>query len=199
MSTPVPSRTDRGALVLAIILGIGVTGYTLIDAVMRIVVIAGNTAVPVVAAFDQTASLPVLPDGGALDVVASQVTVFASDMAGVTVGSLILAEVVYAVAVTLTVICACLVIRNIIRGEAFSRANVGLVGTATFAVAFGWVLNWLFTTMGANGALAALGAPHANAPFAIEPVMIFVIAALGGLSTAFVVGHRLQNETEGLV
>ncbi|MDO7882680.1 hypothetical protein [Antiquaquibacter soli] len=199
MSTPLPSRSDRGALILAIVLGIGVVGYTLFEAVIRSILILGNTNVPVVAAFDDMASLAVLPDGGSLDVVASQAIVSASGMDPVTVTSLLLAEIISALAVSITVVCTCLVLRNIIRGEAFGRANVVLVGTATFAVAGGWVLNWLFTTMGANGALAALGAPTANVPFPVEPVTVFAIAALGGLSTAFVIGHRLQNETEGLV
>ncbi len=198
MSTPVLSRYDRSALILAIVIGVGVVGYTLFDAVSRIVVILGNTAVPVTAAFDTTATLPV-GDDQAIEVIASQVVVHASGMAAITVASLVLAEVVYAVAVAVTVVFACLVIRNIIRGEAFSSANVGLFGASTFVIGIGWVLTWLFSTMGANGALAALGAGGANTMFAIEPVMVFAIAALGGLSTAFVVGNRLQRETEGLV
>jgi hypothetical protein len=199
MSPSVPSRNDRAALIIAIIIGVGVVGYSLIDAITRIVVIVGNTNVPVTAAFDTAATLPLGPDGSAIDVIASQAVVYASDMAGITVVSLVLAEIVYAIAVSVTVLCASFALRNIIRGRAFSTANVGLIGVATLTVAFGWMLNWLFTTMGANGALAALGAPGANAPFAVEPVMIFAIAALGGLSTAFVVGHRLENETKGLV
>lgn len=196
-----PKPADRAAMLVAVLLGAGVAVFTLTQAVIRILQIAPNRDVPVTASFAETpAALPIGPGGAQVEVIAQQVVISASDMAPIAVFSLIAAEAVYAIAVISSVICVSLVIRNIIRGEAFGGANVGLVGTLTLVVAIGWVLTWLFTTMGANGAAAALAGEYPeNTPLTIPPVMPFVIAALGALSAAFVIGNRLQRDTEGLV
>ena len=156
-STLQPKPADRVALLVTIVLGAAAAAVTLVQAVIRIIQILPNKDVPVTAAFaDTPAKLPIGPDGSQVTVVAEQVLISASDMAPITVFSLIAAELVYALAVVGAVVCVSIAIRNIIRGEAFSRANVGLIGTLTFVVAVGWILTWLFQTMGANGAAAAV-------------------------------------------
>lgn len=200
-STPVPSKWDTSALWVAIILGAGAAVWTVTNAVTRIAEIAPNRDVPVTAAFaDTLATMPVGPDGADVEVVASQVVLRVSDMPAITLWSLILAEAVYALAVVAVVVLVCLVIRNVIRGKAFDRSTVGYVGLATFTVAGGWILTWLFRTMGANGGAAALsGDSPLNTAFVIEPVVVFAIASLGALAAAFQIGHKLQREQEGLV
>lgn len=196
-----PGSWDRAALSTAIVIGAGVTIFTLVSAVMRVIEVLRNVDVPVTAAFaDTPATLPIGPGGAPVEIVASEVIIRVSGMPPITLVSLVLAEVVSALAIVVTVVAVCFVIRNIIRGQAFGRANVGLVGIATLAIAFGWLLTWLFSTMGANGAATALaGEAGANSAFEFVPVQIFAIAALGALSSAFVIGNRLQTETEGLV
>ncbi|MDH6179842.1 hypothetical protein M2152_000024 [Microbacteriaceae bacterium SG_E_30_P1] len=196
-----PKPSDRGALVLTIVLGAGVSVWTIIQAVLRIIQIAPNKDVPITAAFAETpATLPIGPGGASVDVVANQVTFLASDLAPATYVALILGEVVFAIAVVATVVCVSIVIRNLIRGAAFTRQNLALVGTSTIVVAFGWMLTWLFTTMGANGGAAALAGEYPdNTPRPVDPIMIFAIAALGALVVAFQAGYRLDRETEGLV
>ncbi len=200
-STLQPKPADRVALIVTIALGAAAAIVTLVQAIARIIEIVPNRDVPVLASFaDTPATLPIGPGGADVTVVPEQVLISASDMAPITVFSLIAAEVIYAVAVIAAVVCVSLAIRNIIRGRAFSAANVGLVGTLTFVVAFGWILTWLFRTMGANGAAAALAGEYPeNTALPMELVVPFAIGALGALSAAFVAGHRLQRDTEGLV
>lgn len=200
-SAPVPSKWDRSALLLAIVLGVAAAAWTLVNAVTRILEIAPNRDVPVTASFaDTPATMPVGPGGADVEVGATQVVLRVSDMPPVTLWSLILAEVFYAAAVLTVIVFTCLIIRNVIRGRAFDRATVAYVGFATFAVAGGWVLTWLFRTMGANGGAAALyGDRPLNTAFAIEPVVFFAIASMGVLAAAFQIGHKLQREQEGLV
>jgi len=200
-STPVPSRNDTAALWVAILLGAGAAVYTVVQAVLRIVEIASNRDVPVTAAFaDSVATMPIGPGGADIEVVPAQVVLSVSDMPPVTLWSLILAEVVYALGVVAVIALVCLVIRNLIRGQAFASSTVGYVGTATVVVGVAWILTWLFRTMGANGGAAALAGEYPeNTAFTIEPVVLFAIASLGALTAAFQIGHKLQREQEGLV
>lgn len=200
-SAPVPSKWDQSALWLAIVLGAAAAVWTVVQAVLRIIQIVPNRDVPVTAAFaDTTATLPIGPGGADVEVVASQVVLRVSDLPPITLWSLVLAQVVYAAAVVTIIALVCLVIRNIIRGRAFDRSTVGYIGTATIVVGVGWVLSWLFTTMGANGGAAALaGERPDNTAFVIEPIVFFAIASLGALTAAFQIGHKLQREQEGLV
>ena len=196
-----PSRFDTGALWLAILFGAGTIVWTIVSAVTRIAEIAPNRDVPVPAAFaDTPATLPIGPGGAEVQVVAERVVLTVSDMPPITLWSLILAEVVTALATVLVIALTILVIRNIITGRAFDASTVGYVGIATLAVGAGWGLSWLFTTMGANGGAAALaGEPPQNTAFVVEPTTIFAIAALGGLTAAFQIGHKLRTFSEGLV
>lgn len=200
-STPVPSKWDASALWVAIFLGAGTAVWTVVQAVLRIIEIAPNRDVPVLASFgDSTATMPIGPGGAEVEVVPAQVVLSVSDMPPITLWSLILAEVVYAVAVVAVVAFVCLTIRNLIRGRAFDGSTVRYVGWATVAVAVGWIVTWLFRTMGANGGAAALaGERPVNTPFSIEFVAVFAIASMGALAAAFQVGHKLQRDAEGLV
>ena len=195
-----PSTWDRGALWGTILIGIVAAGWTLVTAVLRIIEISPNRDVPVVASFaDTEAVLPVGDDGGTITAMADRVTVFASGMAPITVFSLIAATVIGALATVVVIGAVCILTREIIRGRAFSRRSVGAVGVAVLVAAFGWIGHWLFSTMGTNGALAALGSFDASTVTPAEPTLIFGIAALGALSAAWVIGGRIQRETEGLV
>lgn len=196
-----PNKWDRGALYASIVFGVIAAGWTVVHAVLRIIQIAPNRDVPVTASYTDTPlTLPVGPDGAQVPAVAQQVVIYVSDMPAITVASLIIAEIVYALAVVGTIACVCLVIRNLIAGRAFTKSTVALVGTATLTVAFGWVFTWLFRTMGANGGASALSDKTIfNSTTGADPVILFAIASLGALAFAFTAGGRLQRETEGLV
>lgn len=196
----VPSPTDRAALGVTMVLGALAAGWTLVQAVLRIVEIVPNRDVPVTAAFaDTPATLPIGPDGAAVEVVVERAEFLVSDMPPITLVSLILAEVVSALAIVGAVVCVILLTRNLMRGRAFGAQNVWLVGTGTVIVAIGWILSWLFETMGANGGTAALGSPGENSSLPLEIVPAFAVASLGALAVAFQIGHRLQRDAEGLI
>ena len=202
MSTTLkPNRSDSAALYVAIAFGVGAAVWTIIHAIERIAVIVTNRDVPITASFvDTPATLPIGPGGADVPVVVEQVVFQTSGMPGITIASLLLAEIVFALAVLVTITCVCLVIRNLIRGRAFDRSTVGLVGTATLTVAIGWVLTSLFTTMAANGGTSALsGGAADNTLMQVDPVFLFGIGSLGALTVAFQAGARLQKDTEGLV
>lgn len=201
-TTTTPTRNDTAALWLAMLFGAGAAGVTVFQAVTRVIEIAPNRDVPVTASFaDTAATMPIGPEGADVEVIAQEAIIRVSGMPGITLWSLILAEVLYALAVLALIVLVCLVIRNIIRGRVFTAQTVGCVGTATLVVGVGWILTWLFTTMGANGAAAVLSASTdpANTAFVIEPVVLFAIASMGVLTAAFQIGHKLQRDAEGLV
>src|SRR5688572_17723448 len=115
------SKSDDAALKFGIVLGAVAAAWTVVQAVQRIVQIAPNRDVPVTAAFaDSTATMPVGPGGTDVEVIPTQVVLSVSDMPGITLWSLILAEVVYALAVVTAIALVCLVIRNVTRGKAFA-------------------------------------------------------------------------------
>lgn len=195
------SKWDDAALKFGIVMGAAAAIWTIVQAVQRIIRIAPNRDVPVTAAFaDSTATMPVGPGGTEVEVIPTQVVLSVSDMPGITLWSLILAEVVYALAVVTVIALVCVVIRNVVRGKAFAPQTVGYIGASTIVVGVGWILTWLFRTMGANGGAAALaGESPVNTAFGIEPVVIFAIASMGVLAAAFQIGGKLQRENEGLV
>jgi len=200
-STPTPTKSDVAALWVTLILGVAAAAWTLGHAVRRVAEIIPNRDVPVTASFaDTPATLPIGPGGTAVDVVAQEVVIRASGMPPVTLAALVLAEVVYTLAVVATIALVCLIIRNIIRGHAFSRSTVRYVSAATLVVAIGWALTSLFATMGANGAASTLAQGHSvNTLLPIGPVVLFAIASMGALAAAFQIGHKLQREAEGLI
>jgi hypothetical protein len=199
--TPKPKPWDSAALLISILLGIAVAVFVVVRATIRIVEIAGNRDVAITAAFaDTPATLPIGPDGAAIDVIAQEVVFRVSDLPPVSLVSLILAEAVFAVAAVITIASVCIVLRNLIRGRAFVAQTGKYVGIASLAAVVGWVLTWLFTTMGANGGSSALsGTGAVNTAFPVDPLTIFAIAAIGALSVAFQAGYRLQRDTDGLV
>src|SRR5690242_3262252 len=101
MSSASPlSKWDDAALKFGIVLGAAAAIWTVYQAVVRIVQIAPNRDVPVTAAFaESTATMPIGPGGAEVEVVPSQVVLSVSDLPAITLWSLILAEVVYALAV----------------------------------------------------------------------------------------------------
>ena len=195
------SRSDRTALWITITVGAVAAVYTFVSMVLRIGEIIPNRNVPVPAAFaDTPATLPIGPDGAAVPVVVEQAIIRVSDMPAITLASLLLAAVISAVATIAAIVCVCLFCRNLIRGRAFDKTNVRLIGTATLVIAVGWAVGSLFRTMGANGASAMLShGAAANTAFPVDYAAIAAIVSLAAIGVAFQQGHRLQRDTEGLV
>lgn len=196
-----PSTADKTSLGITIVLGAVAAGWTVVHAILRIVEIAPNRDVPVTASLaDNAGSAPIGPGGSAVDIVIHQGTFLVSDMPGITLISLLLAEIISALAVVGVVVCVCLLCAELMKGRAFSRRSLLAVGWGTFIALGGWLGTWLFSTMGANGGVAAISDHDASAATTqIDLTTPFALAALGALALAFQLGNRLQRETEGLV
>lgn len=195
-----PSRSDRigiwGFIVAGVVIAIG----TAVAATARIAEIAATGPVPVPVQF---AGAP-----GNLDAAAGGLAVRV-DLATIQVTEMPLASRIAGVAgpaisalVTATVI-ACLIVLavSVIRGAIFSRRNTLLVGTAGAVGLVGTAAAELCRTMLANGALAwASERRLENVVFSVAPGPYVVAAFVIALAcTVFVVGERIQRETEGLV
>lgn len=201
MTTLKPKPWDVVAMWIAIGFGAVAIVWTAVRAVLRVIEIVPNREVPVTARFPDTAvTLPFGPNGTDVPAIAEQVILRVSDMPPVTLVSLVLAEIVGALALIIPVVCVCLIIRNLIRGRAFDRSTIGLIGVASLTAPIGWLVASRFSTMGANGGVAVLsGGAVENTGTGVDPVLLFAIAASGSLTVAFQAGHRLQRDTEGLV
>lgn len=195
------SRSDRAGLWGTIVIGAVAAANTLVTMVARIIEIIPNQNVPVTAAFvDTPATLPVGVDGAAVPVVVEQAIIRVSDMPAITLVALLLEAIITALATVVAIACVGLFSRNLIRGRAFDRANVRLIGAASAIILVGWTLGSLFRTMGANGASAVLSnGAAANTSFPVDYGIIAAVASLAVIGAAFQLGGRLQRDTEGLV
>ncbi|MFC6356774.1 DUF2975 domain-containing protein [Luethyella okanaganae] len=196
------SRGDRASLALTIGGGIVAGVVTIVLLAQRILEIVPNRDVPVPAQFIQTpAELPIGPGGSLVAVSVDEATIRVSDMPGITVFALVASAIVTAVTICAILACVCLFCRNLIRGEAFSRANIRLVMIAAMTIMIGWAVGNLFAWISLNGAFAALSEHGYDNPIFLSftPTPLFVAIALGAIGVAFQIGAKLQRETEGLV
>ena len=113
----------------------------------------------------------------------------------------ILGQLSFGITVVLVVACLIALSRNILRGRVFSRTNTRIVAVGGGAGLVGAATSRFFDNMLANAAMAqAIDGSFDTAVISIEP-FTFVLAAfaVAVVGTAFVVGDRLQKDTEGLV
>lgn len=208
-SQDVPTRGDRWSIVAFSIVGFAIAAWIGISAVMRIVVLAGGTNVPVTVEFvdgvadvalsDGSATVPIELDRGIL--VAPQLTPIA-----IVPG--ILGQLAMILTVVTVVGCLLLLSRSIIGGRVFSRRNTALVATAGLTGLIGAAAARFFDNMLANATVSLMTDNRLDtAVLTVEP-FTWVLAAfiVAVIMTAFTVGDRLQREkatlekeTEGLV
>lgn len=195
------SLSDRTGLVVMIVLGGAVALWSVYSAVQRIVEVLTASEVPVLAPFiGERAQLPLGPGGGLVAVEVQEATVHAGDLAPATLFALIAAPIVSTLATLIVIACIALFCRNLLRGVAFSPTNTRLVITTSIAIVAGWAVASLFTTMGVNGAFAALSDhEYDNVIFATDFTPAIVALVLSAVGLAFQAGERMQRDTEGLV
>lgn len=200
-STAHPTRSDRADLWTVIVVGVIVAVFALGNAIVRIASILPNTNVDVLAPFfDTVAALPLGPGGAPVDVRVDSAVLTVSDLPVVVVVALVSAVLVELAATLIIVACAMLLCRNLMAGRAFSRTNTRLVFTVSITLIVGTTLSSLFTTMGSNGAFAALSeGSYDGAVATADLVPYFAAIALAAVALAFKAGERLSRETEGLV
>ncbi|WP_448263497.1 hypothetical protein [Microbacterium aurum] len=175
---------------------------TAISAVSNIVGLFTGSATRVFAEFAGTpAQAPIGPDGANVIVELDSAYLLADRLPFASVVALVLEQAVVVTAVATVVTALLLVMWSILRGRVFGRRNTSLIGTAATAGFAGVALAPFFGNMGANGAFATIsGGDFDNVILSANLVQVFGIAFLGALgTTVFMVGDRLQRDTEGLV
>ncbi|WP_127794325.1 hypothetical protein [Agromyces sp. LHK192] len=194
-------RSDRVGMYLTIAIGaIGAVGIAA-TAVTRLVEVLPGTDVPVLVPFmDETAPLPIGPDGALVDVQVDRAVVTVPQPAAATQFALVAEPIVAGLTMIIAVALLGWFAWTLARGSAFTRRNVRVFWIGTFTILGGWVLGGLFTTMGVNGALSAVSDyTYDGVLFSTDFGALLAILALGVVGAAFQVGERLQRDSEGLV
>lgn len=195
------SRSDRYGFVITIVFGIGAAVALLVLLIQRIVSIAPNVDVPVVAPFgNEMASLPIGPNGAEVAVEVDSAIIQVTGMPPITLVSLILTDAIPTITTITIIVLACFIIRHLIAGSVFSKQNIRIVNALIPVAVIGWASGALFRTMGINGAFATLSDRSYNNVLAVlQPEPALALLGLGVVVYAFQIGARLQRETEGLV
>lgn len=194
------SRGDTVSLALFVIAGLAIAAWTVWNVAVRIVELVGGGPLDVLVEFiDTTAdaqiggtTIPVELDRGVI-------TVTGLDAVGVASG--VLGQLAFGVTIVVVVACLIALSRNILRGRVFGKTNTRLAAIGGGIGLVGAAAAHLFDTMLANAAMAhVVDGPFDTAVMSVEP-FTFVLAAfaLAVVGSVFVVGDRLQRETEGLV
>ncbi|MBP1325766.1 hypothetical protein JOF28_000998 [Leucobacter exalbidus] len=195
-----PSAGDRIGLWIFIIAGLAITIITAVFAGIRITELLSPGPIAVESEFAQ---LPAAVASGAetLPIDISSGTIYVTEMPLASLVAGVLAQVVIALVTATIAVCMILLAVSVIRGKIFSKRNSGLVAAAGFTGLIGFAAANLFSTMLANGALAwATERQIDNTVFSFHPgsflLWAFVIALV---SSVFVIGERMQRDTEGLI
>ena len=195
-----PSTSDRVGLMIFIAAGLAITVTTAVFAAIRITKVLSPGPTPVAVEF---AGLPAeVPAGrGTLTLDVASATIEVTDMPAASLFAGVAAPVLSTLVIATIAACLIALAISLMRGHIFSRRNSKLVVTAGFTGLLGFAAVNLFQTMLANGALA--WASHReidNMVLSIQPG-IFLLAAfvIALVSSVFVIGERMQRDTEGLV
>lgn len=194
------SRGDTAAMMLFIAAGIGITAWTIWNAAARIVELAVGRDVRVMIEFIGSPAEAQL-ESGALPVSLDRASVTADSLGAMAAVPGIIGQIAFALTVTGVVACLILLSRNILRGRVFGRGNTRIVMAGGLVGLVGAAVSRFFDNMLANATMAQLtDGPLETAIMSVEPFTFILAAfALAVVGTVFVVGQRLQRETEGLV
>lgn len=198
---PTMSLSNRADIYATIGVGIIVAVFTIVTTTLNVIRILPNKDVPVLLPFVDTAvELPIGPGSTGVTVTVETATATASNLPGITLASLVLAEVAIALTVLTVTVLICLLCLNMLRGTMFSRTNSRLVTVSSFAIVVGWGIHALFTTMGVNGTFGTLSDySYDNVIFTMNWLPFVFAMTLGALALAFRAGERMQRDTDGLV
>lgn len=195
------TRGDRSALIGFCIAGLAIAVYFIVFSTIRIIELARGTAVPVLVEFmDAPVQIP-LATGDSVTAGLDRATLTATSLPPIATGAGIIGQVVQILTIIAVIGCLILLARGILSGRVFSRRSTVLVMTAGITGLVGFAAVQFFDNMLANATVAAVTDNGIdNAVISVEPftfiLAAFIIAVIG---TAFVIGEKLQRETEGLV
>lgn len=194
------STGDTVALTFFAVIGVGIAVTAVGMAAVRIAELVAGGRVPVLAEFIDTPAratageetLPVVLDRGVVTVTDLMPT-------GVVAG--VLGQIAFALSIVAVVACLLALSRNLLRGVVFSRMNTVLVMEGGIAGLVGTAASRFFDNILANAAIAqTTEGSFRTAVLSVQPFPFLLAAfALSIVGTVFVVGARLQKDTEGLV
>lgn len=196
------SRGDKGALVAFCVAGAVIAVSFTVHSVMRTIELARGTDVPVLVEFipDQTRTELSLGTSS-VEVGVDQATITAAQLPAIATVPGIIGQVVQIATILVVIGCLILLARSTLKGRIFSRRNTALAMTAGITGLLGFAAVRFFDNMLANATVNVVTDNALdNAVITVEP-FTFILAAfiLSVIGTAFVVGDKLQRETEGLV
>ncbi|PKI89758.1 hypothetical protein CW368_12570 [Actinomycetales bacterium SN12] len=194
------SRGDTVSLALFVIAGVGIAAWTVWNVAVRIAELVGGGPIEVLVEFLGTmADTQIGPTSLTVELDRGVITVDGLGAPGVVSG--VLGQLAFAITVVVVVACLIALSRNILRGRVFSKTNTRIAGIGGGVGLVGAAMSRFFDNMLANAAMAhAIDGPFHTAVISLEPFN-FVLAAfaLAVVASVFVVGDKLQRETEGLV
>jgi hypothetical protein len=195
------TRGDRSALIGFCVAGLAIAAYFVVFSTLRIIELARGTDVPVLVEFmDAPVQIP-LTTGDSVTAGLDRATLTASSLPPIATAAGIIGQVVQILTIVAVIGCLILLARGILSGRVFSRRSTVLVMAAGITGLVGFAAVQFFDNMLANATVAAVTDNGIdNAVISVEPftfiLAAFIIAVIG---TAFVIGEKLQRETEGLV
>lgn len=206
MKKPMDERTqldkaDRIGMYGSIVMvAIGI-GLAVTRAVARLSEVSAGHDIPVtVPLSDETAALPLGPDGADVTATVETATVVVADPAPATLFALWAEPIWLAVATSAGLVIAAMFFLRLARGRAFTSGASRLAFAGAIVLTVGWFGSGILTNMTTNGAMSALSDyTYESVTFEVDlapGLAILVIAAIGA---ALQIGERLQRETEGLV
>lgn len=196
------SRGDTIGMLIFMLAGASIAVSWIIASAMRIIEVLPNSDVAIPATFAGTlAEAPIGPDGATVSVILNTATIIAPELPVASLVSLIIQQVISALAVTVFIACLLVLSRNIIRDQIFSRRNTILVSIAGFVAIGGFAAVPFFGNMAANGAFARISEGSFHNVIMTADLFTFILLGfiVSLVTTVFSVGERLQRDTEGLV
>lgn len=197
-----PSRSDRIALWLFVAVGAAIAVAVTVGAALRIGELLGGGPVRIAAEFiDQRATAPIGPAGADIEVLLDR-AVLRTEVPPIATWSGVIGQLILVIAFATVILCLILLSRRLARGRIFGRSSTALVATAGLTGLIGAAATRFFDNMLANAAVAQVSdyGDVRNAVLSIEPFPFIVAAfAVAIVCTVFVIGERLERETEGLV
>lgn len=201
-NSPSPlKRSERVSLYLSAAIALAAIAAGGAATVTRLMEVAPGHDIPVLIPLaEETAQLPLGPDGAPVTVDVETAIVTVADPAPATLFALWAQPIAQFIVITAAMAIAAAFMVRLARGRAFERGTAGLVYAGAGVIAGGWFVESILTTMTTNGALSAISDYTYDAAlfeYSLGPfIAVLVIAAVG---VALQIGERLQRETEGLV
>lgn len=194
-------RQDRIGMYLSIFLVAIGAGITIFSAIGRLREVAGSDPIPVLVPLaNETAQLPLGPDGTAVQAQVETATVHVSDPAVATLFALWAQPIWGAVFVTAGLVLAAMFFLRLARGKAFNGGAARLAFIAATVVMLGWFGDVMLTNMTVNGALSRLSDyTYEGILFEVNLMPALLVLLIGAVGAALQIGERLQRDTEGLV